>query len=338
MGIMLFDVPAESGGALSVLDDYYRVARKDVENDYVFVISVPELEETENIKILRFPWIKKSWLHRLFFDHIIAHRLVRQYCAKRIISLQNIAIPHTKVSQTVLIHNAIPFSEHRFKFSEDRFLWLYQNIIGRSIIKSIKRADHIVVQTQWMKKACIQKGGVTPEKIEVNPPVIDIEIKDYFKETKESLSTFFYPASGIAFKNHRVIIDACLKLRENGFHNYGVIFTLKGDENKHVKKLLKTVQENELPIRFVGSLSREAVFLMYSKSVLLFPSYLETVGLPLLEAKMHGSPIIVTDCDYSREVLGNYLNAMFFEYANALQLSDLMSVSIKKGYRLEAKA
>lgn len=320
MRIMVFDVPAESGGALSVLHDYYRAAQKDVENDYVFVISVPELEETDHLKILRFPWIKKSWIHRLFFDHMIAHKIVRQYCVERIISLQNITIPHTKVLQSVLIHNAIPFSEHRFRFGENRFLWFYQNIIGRSILKSIKRADHIIVQTQWMKNACIEKVGVVPEKVEINPPIISIEIEEYFKETKKSLSTFFYPASGFEFKNHRVVIDACIKLKENGFRDYEIIFTLNGDENKYVKKLQKTVRKNELPIRFAGCLSREEVFLTYSKSVLLFPSYLETVGLPLLEAKMHRSPIVVADCPYSREILYTESQARFFDCFSSDQL------------------
>ena len=65
MRIMVFDVPAESGGALTILKQYYDRAINDKDNQWLFVISTPYLNETENVKVLRYPWIKKSWFHRL---------------------------------------------------------------------------------------------------------------------------------------------------------------------------------------------------------------------------------------------------------------------------------
>lgn len=35
----------------------------------------------------------------------------------------------------------------------------------------------------------------------------------------------------------------------------------------------------------------------------LFPSYIETVGLSLIEASMVGKKILLSDCKYSKEVL-----------------------------------
>ena len=79
MRIMVFDVPAESGGALTILNQYYDTAIKDKENDWVFVVSTPELKETDNVKVLNYPWIKKSWFHRLYFDKLVANKLVDKY-------------------------------------------------------------------------------------------------------------------------------------------------------------------------------------------------------------------------------------------------------------------
>ena len=157
MRIMVFDVPAESGGALSVLHEFYNEFKLDQENEYIFVLSVPELKETSNIKIIRFPWIKKSWGYRLYFDHFIAPRLIKEYEIDQVLSLQNITIPRTKVYQSVFVHNALPFSEHRFSFVENRLLWVYQNIIGKNIMRSITKADHVIVQTRWMKKKCVEQ-------------------------------------------------------------------------------------------------------------------------------------------------------------------------------------
>ncbi len=313
MRIMVFDVPAESGGALTVLHEFYNEFKFDQENEYIFVLSLPELEETSKIKVIRFPWIKKSWGHRLYFDHFIAPKLIKEHKVDKVLSLQNMIIPHTKVYQSVFIHNALPFSEYRFKFMDDKLLWAYQNLIGKNIIKSIKKADYVIVQTNWMKGKLIEGHMANSNKIEVKRSKIDLSIKEQFLKTNESSSTFFYPASGVVFKNHKVIVDACLKLREEGIEDYKVIFTLSGNENKHIIELYNKVKVNQLPIKFVGSMTRDEVFQLYSQSILIFPSYIETVGLPLVEAQMHNTPIIVSNSDYSIEMLANYNNSYFFD-------------------------
>ena len=324
---MVFDVPAESGGAISVLYDFYDQCKVDEENDYIFVVSIPELNETNNIKAFRFPWIKKSWFHRLFFDHFLAPGLICKNKVDKILSLQNVIVPHTRVYQSLFVHNALPFSEHLFSFRDDRFLWVYQNIIGRSIKRSIKKADSVIVQTNWMKKKLIEQLNISAKKIEILQPKVDIVIKEHFQETKESISTFFYPANGVAFKNHRLIVGACLKLKEDKISNYRIILTLCGNENKKVKQLHNVVIQNKLPIEFVGNMTKSRVFELYTKSVLVFPSYVETVGLPLLEARMHRTPILVSDCEYAHEVLVGYEHV---EYFNPFDDSSLKKCFISK--------
>lgn len=330
MRIMVFDVPAENGGALSVLHEFYNEFNLDKENDYTFVLSLPELNETKHIKVLNFPWIKKSWIHRIYFDNFVAHKLIEKYNVDKVISLQNVVIPHTKVYQSLFVHNALPFSDYRFRMSDDMMLWTYQNIISKLIFKSIKKADHVIVQANWMKRVISKKLNICDEKIEVKKSKIDFEVTEVFTETKESLSTFFYPASGMIFKNHQVIVDACIQLKESGINDYNVIFTLNGTENKLIAKLYNIVKENKLPIKFVGSMKREEVMRMYSRSILIFPSFIETVGLPLVEAMKHNSPIIASELDYSCEVLTGYNHAFFFSYLNNLDLCRKMEHFITK--------
>ncbi|PEM53790.1 glycosyltransferase [Bacillus wiedmannii] len=327
MNIMVFDVPAESGGALSVLNEFHRDAMlcKDKSINWFFVISKPELEETENIKILRFPWVKKSWFHRLYFDNFIANDLVKKYNIDKIFSLQNVTVPNTNVEQILYIHNSLPFVEHKFKFKENKHLWIYQNIIGRNIIRSAKKADKVIVQTEWMKKNCIEKIDVANKNINVVPPNINVEIKHYFKANEQSLATFFYPASGVDFKNHRIIVEACRKLKSKiKALEFKVYFTLIGNENKHISELYNEVKMEGLPIEFIGGLSREQVFNYYTKSILLFPSYIETFGLPMLEAKLHKGVILASNCPFSHEILDGYENAYFFDPFNVGELLRLM--------------
>lgn len=332
MKIMVFDVPAEDGGALSILHEFYERFLEDEQNHHIFVVSKPVLKSEKNVTVLRFPWIKKSWLHRLYFDHFVAPKLVLKYQADEVLSLQNIVVPRVDVFQTVYVHNALPFSEYRFSFFEDKLLWVYQNILSRNIYKSIKVADKVIVQTKWMKKVCLDKLFIKEDKIDVLLPKINIKAKRFFESTKESHSTFFYPASGVSFKNHKAILNACLSLQADKCIDYRVIFTLVGTENERVKSLFEMVQRHELPVLFVGPLSKEDVFEYYTKSVLLFPSYIETVGLPMLEAKLHNTPVLASDCAFSHEIMEGYDRADFFRPFDVLQLKALMYKMICGGY------
>lgn len=323
---MVFDVPATSGGALSILKDFHNniISCENKDINWIFVVSEPVLKKTENIEVLNFPWVKKSWFHRLYFDNIVAPQLVEKHNIDKILSFQNVTIPNTRKPQMLYVHQSLPFVEYKFKFSENKKLWIYQNIIGKLIIKSIKRADKVIVQTNWMKEACIEKINISRSKIYVQQPKINIRDIKSFIANKDSLSTFFYPAGALSYKNHKLIVEACKRLKEMNLDNYKVIFTLNGEENEDVKRLKNDVKKNNLPIEFAGTISREEVFNLYTKSVLIFPSYIETFGLPMLEARLHKGMILASDCPFSNEILEEYENVYFFDPFKEEQLAKLM--------------
>ena len=62
----------------------------------------------------------------------------------------------------------------------------------------------------------------------------------------------------------------------------------------------------------------------YNSSVILFPSYVETVGLPLLEAKELNRIILASNCPFSKEILEDYPNGYIFSYKNHHELTELM--------------
>ena len=329
MNIMVFDVAAEGGGALSVLTDYYNEYCKDIKNNYYLVLGKPHFEQRSNIKIINKSWIKKSWFHRLFFDLFSAKSLVKRHEINRVVSLQNIIIPFLNVPQTVLVHNALPFSEYKIKFSDSPKLWFYQNIIGALIRQSCKKADDIIVQTNWMKRKIIEQVNVNRNNIIVKPPVVKMSNAGKFLDTFENRKTFFYPAGAGVYKNHRVIVEACKKLKNENINDYEIVFTLNGNENNNISRIKRTIDNEKLPIHFVGVLPKGKVFDFYQKSILLFPSNIETIGLPLLEARSFNTPIIVADCEYSRDVLREYSNTTYFDPIDPEELSINMQDSIQ---------
>ncbi|WP_427113986.1 glycosyltransferase [Megasphaera sueciensis] len=313
MNILVYDVAASEGGALSILQEYYSKCSKDQSNHYYFVISTPMLENTNNITVLRFPDIKKSWLHRIFFDIFKIRKIIKSYNIEQIISLQNIIVWHMTVPQILYLHQPLPFVQYQFSLFENRTFWIYQHIIGKLIKHSVCHATKVIVQTQWMKQVCIEQCHVVSKQIDVIAPSIDSSKLKYFVEFNLKRKTFFYPAGVQSYKNHMIILEACKMLQMKGVDNsfYEVLFTIEGNENSYTKKIYQYAVRNKLPIRFLGPIKREKVFDLYSKSILLFPSYIETFGLPLLEAKLSRCLIVASDTVFSKEILSNYGNVFF---------------------------
>lgn len=334
MKIMVFDVPADKGGALTILKKYYNDALHDASNNWIFVISTPQFDESQNVKILKYPWVKISWMHRLFFDYFYAKRIIKKNSPDEIISLQNVIIPNIDIPQTLYLHQSLQFARKRYTIFENIRFWTIQNVISKIIYKSIKKADKVIVQTNWIKDACVNIVGVAETKVTVEPPTISIDVKNTYKQIGNS-TCFFYPADSSTYKNHEIIVKAVDELVNNNICKFSVIFTLKGDESRIIKKYHKFVNEKGLPIVFVGPLDLESVYDYYSQSILLFPSFIETFGLPMLEARAHGSPIIASDCDFSHEVLAGYNDVKFFDPFNYKELYYQMKQSILKNQAIE---
>lgn len=322
MNILVYNVAASSGGALSVLRDFYRDVRMLDRDDlhWYFVVSTPVLEETEHITVLRFPKVKRSWMHRLVFEYFAAPGFIKRYGIDRVFSMQNICMPRVKAAQIVYIHSPLPFTDYKVRLKESPNLWIYQNILGYLMKRSLKIADKVVVQTEWMKEACLKYTAA--EKIIISKPNIKEEIGTYADNYKNR-RVFFYPASSWFYKNHEVLLKACKKLKEES-EDFQLILTLTGKENKVSQRLYEYSNKYQLPVVFAGSMDRTEVLEWYTKSVLVFPSFIETFGLPMLEAAMSGSFICASDRSFSREILDGYKNVEFFHYQSADELKEAM--------------
>ncbi len=322
MNILVYDVAAENGGATSILEYFYQQHQQDQENHYIYVLSTFRLNATKNITVINVPQIKKGWGRRLLFDWFGVRKYLRQHKVDEILSLQNIAIPGFRGRQTVYIHNALPFAEYRYSLKESKLMWIYQNVIGKMIISSAKKADEVIVQTQWMKEAILRKIPKAEDKISVQFPEVDIPQGLAF--TRKENCVFFYPANSAPFKNHKLILQACQLLKAAGIGDYSVEFTLTGDETPAISALKEMAEREKLPIRWIGVLPRQQVFEKYQNCVLIFPSYIETVGLPIFEARSVGTPLLLADCAYAKNVADGYVDAHYFPHDNAMALKEKM--------------
>ncbi|WP_162940766.1 glycosyltransferase, partial [Rahnella bruchi] len=190
------------------------------------------------------------------------------------------------------------------------------------------------VQTEWMKAAILKKSKkINDKKIHVIKPNINIVYfsSDFENVVPEQIS-IIYPATPLFYKNHAVILEALAQLKNTNLINQ-LKFLVTFDENP-ASEFTSLVRKYNLHdnVVYLGRLSQEELFKKYSSSTaVVFPSYLESFGLPLAEAATLGKKIICSDLPYTREVLGNYQNVSYVNYKDANEWSREIYSIIEKG-------
>ncbi len=313
MRIVVNDIAASVGGALTVLKDFYNSVKDyDSQNEWIFLLGDNYLEETGNIQVMTLPEIKNSKSKKLWFDLFSGRKVINALKPDVVLSLQNIITFGVTAPQYVFIHQSIPFqSSKNFSFfkSNERIYAIYQHFIGALIKRSAKKADKIFVQTKWMKEAVAEKCHIPQERIfNVLPKVEDLSA--YVEEGNFQRNRFFYPTARGVYKNNACIYKAVEILREQGISDFSVELTTKGPNSEN--------------IRHLDRIPREEVLKKYNQGTLLFPSYIETFGYPMAEARQIGTLILASDCPFSHEVLEGYENAYFFDPFDPNALADLM--------------
>ncbi|MFI3227935.1 MAG: glycosyltransferase [Clostridia bacterium] len=317
MKIVVNNIAASSGGALSVLQDFYNYIKdNDRKNEWIFLLSDNFIEETDNIKVIIRDDIKKSKFRKLAFDLVFGRNFINRMNADVVFSMQNIITFGVKAPQVVYIHQPVPFQKLKkfsFLIKKERQMAIYQYLIGIIIKKSAKKANKIIVQTKWMKDE-VQKQCRVNGVVNILPSIEDLRALKNFDDY--STREFFYPSADIIYKNNDLIEQACKILNRKGCKDFGVEITI---ENK----------KDTDNIKYLGRIDRKEVISKYNTKTLIFPSYIETFGYPLAEARQMGSIILASDCDFSREVLEGYENAYFFNPFDQYSLADLMEKVIE---------
>ena len=316
MRFVVVDIAASATGALTILKSLHEYVKANSPHEWVFLLSDSYIKESENCKTILLPSYKKSRFKRVFFDLYKGGKMLNELKPDAVVNLQNTYIYHVKAPQVLYQDQPIPFQKiKKFSFFKRNELKLavYQHLIGRQIKLATKKSDVVVVQTQWMREAAIRLRKTKKASVFVVAPNVSINEAELKKEQRSNV--FFYPASGALYKNHDCIIKAVSFLEKESL-DFVVELTISGEGSGKIK--------------YLGSISHSEVLNRLNSSTLLFPSYIETFGLPLMEARKLGSVVLAADTVFAREILDGYPNAYFFDFDAPSQLADLMRKVIAK--------
>lgn len=305
-----------SGGILSILRDCISASRA-WQDEFELILLVHKKSLVADISggctILEYPWSKKSWFLRCFYEYVYFYFLSRRLKPWLWLSLHDMTPLVKAEHQAVYCHNAAPFyhlkpGEYLLDKKFTLFTWFYRYLYRLGI----GRNELVIVQQNWLRRAfekmypCKRVIAARPELSGICLPVA---------ETDPNM--LFYPAFPRIFKNIELLCQAMEQLLSTKLY---LVITVSGTENAYAKKMAERYGHLK-NVFFAGMMSREEVFACYAKAgALVFPSRLETWGLPLSEFAGTGKPVLAADLPYARETLAGYKNACFFDPENPEQL------------------
>lgn len=302
-----------NGGPLTILKSFLDALQDPIFGQWRLVALVNPAVNLDFgcVERMDFSLPKRSWLLRIVYEYWYFKKLSARLKPDVWLSLHDMTPNVTAPRQFVYCHNPAPF--YKVSLLEvllDPKFYIFNKLYLSFYRININKNQCVIVQQQWMKRSL---GVITTAPIHVShPDYVSPELPASVGSAGKQL-VFVYPAFPRIFKNHEVLCRAIEYLSAEVKDKVRIVFTIRGDENLYARSL-KLRFGRILQIQFVGHLSYSKTQELLTKSSgLLFPSKLETWGLPLTEAKHMGKPIIAADLEYAKETVGDYGDVAFVD-------------------------
>lgn len=176
------------------------------------------------------------------------------------------------------------------------------------------RADAIITLSEYSKMAIEQTCGAPGHKVHAIYLDASKECSEWNEHEKLSIAQkynlpefyAYYPANTWPHKNHLHLLLALLILRD--VHGIRLQLICSGNENEWKDTIANFIAEHGLQeqVRFLGYVPQEDIpYLYLNAQFLVFPSFYEGFGVPLVEAMRTGTPIVCASAGSIPEVVGD---------------------------------
>ncbi len=320
----------EGGGAVVFEKTVNEMIAQDNNIEWFIIIDEAlraKIKITDRVTILTFPWIKKSLFHLLYFNEIILPRLVINLKIDRFFSVIN-TLPFRKLSCKTFLHilQAGYFSKEFISLNAK-----YNNSFKSKVewaarkhwtFLSLKKSDIIISPTQSLANEIITQLKIDKNKIKVvlpGPGLAEgfVSPKSYYH--KNTLKIGYITKYGVQ-KNFEVLFKAAAELKKQQI-DFKLVLTLNQNHTSYhfIKALIDLYNISDI-IENHGEISEKEIQTLYlTLDCFVFPSLCESIGFPLLEAMYYALPIIASDINSNRELLGD--EGVFFNPHDYIELS-----------------
>ena len=318
-------INSKSAGAHSILVSFLSSLEVDPDDSWLFLgnFEYETLCKRCNVQFIETN-LNSKWLKRIVYDFFLFKffYLKTNNSPVTIISMQNTTPAIRKIDFSLTyLHQAIPFIDtfkpHPVKQWK---IFLIKHFYYYFIQKGISdKQSFFIVQSEWLKNIIAKKLRIPLKHIFIHRPLPE-DIKDITFE-KIASEIFFYPAIYQEYKNHDRLISAfILAAKENPLRNFTLALTLEEHQLKSILAMKEALPSN-FHIMNYGVLTRlETLEKINNAKAIIFPSLIESYGMPLAEALFLKTPVIASNLPYAQELLGE--SGHYFEPLNTNSIKD----------------
>lgn len=322
------------GGPLTVLKECLCYLSHLVSKNSTFKIIAlvydKELCAFPGIEYIEITASKDSWLKRVYIEYLYFYKLSKKIKPYLWLSLHDITPNVVSKKRVVYCHNPTPFYRPNWADTKNDFKISLFSLLYKYLYKiNIHKNDFVIIQQKWLKDEFVDMFKLSQDKVIVAYPKKGKKEKKLNCSAPNLSKKFFFPSFPRVFKNFEVIGDAVILLKKRNIINFKVIFTINGTENKYSRWLFSRFGHLE-NINFIGKIDHDNVMQLYGEvDCLLFPSRLETWGLPISEFALYNKHMIIADLPYARETASSAMLVSFFNPYSPEELADRMEMVIK---------
>lgn len=269
------------------------------------------LDHYNNVLLVDVPYTKESTVKNILWHQWLFQKLLKKYKCD-LAYIPNFSLLLWKAVPTVVtIHDLIEYNVPE-KFSKARMI--YRKGICDPLMA--KRSDYILTVSRSSYNDIVKYLGVKPEKITLTlnatdknifrkytrdeiEPIIS-EYKLNYKEYLLFVGTIDYPG-----KNIKTVIEAFFNLRKKGeLERKKLVIIGKDGFNSQVIYDFVNSSYYKDDVIFTGYLKDEDLPKYYAgASIMLYLSFFEGFGLPVLEAMSCGTPVICSNSSCFPEIV-----------------------------------
>ncbi len=286
-----------------------RITRNHPEHQFIFFFDRPWHEEfifSDTITpVALFPQARHPFLWYWWFEFSVAAAL-EKYKADIFLSPDGYLSLSTDVPQIPVIHDL------NFEHYPQDLPYLYSKYYRHYFPKYAKKAARIATVSEFSKKDIVQQYGIAADKIDVvyngcneNFKPVTVEVKE---ETKKKFSKacpyFVYVGAQHQRKNLQNLFRAFDEYKMDGSNYKLLISGQKKWWTSEMEEAYSGMQHKD-DVIFTGRLSEEdLVNVLASAEALVYISYFEGFGIPVVEAMRSNVPVICANATSLPEIAG----------------------------------
>lgn len=333
--IVVSGVNIRKGGTLTIMRDCLKFLSENIsaDNRIVALVHDKNLFPFTGLEFIECPDSAKSWFRRLRTEYIDMHHISHEIGHIDLWLSIHDTTPRVEADvRAVYCQTSFPFLKWHLRDGLfDKKIPLFALFTRFAYRINVHKNKWLIVQQRWLRDSLSELLDVDLEKFIVFPP------QRYFPVIPAKYSSdiliFSFVSTPDCHKNFETLCAAAEKLEKKlGPGKFKVILTISGRENKYSNWIFKKWGHIN-SIEFRGFLDLKSLVNLYSETdCLVFPSRVETWGLPISEFMTTGKPLLLADLPYAHETSSGAGQVAFFPPEDSEALSNLMLEIINGDY------